>query len=190
MARIGLDLDGVIFRFTKAFTLWCLQENLCPKDVDPEVEAQTWNWFLEWGMSIADFKRAMARAVDHGELFWTQELCEDTIPEDINRLKVEGHTIHIVTHRFSGAVGAVRDATEHCLAHHGIEYDSITYAKDKTSVLTDYFLEDNEENYRALLSAGVDAFLIDRPYNRDAVALTRVETFSQFVDEILSDGTW
>ncbi len=186
MAIVGVDLDGVVFRFTKAFVdhvKKCKPEILSG---DPEEEAPAWDWFTKWPMTREQFLAEMTCAVDSMELFWTAELYENDIAWQIQRLQEAGHFVHIVTHRFSGsAPKAAEVATHWALNRNGIRFDDITFAQDKTSVKTDYFLEDNVDNYLALQEAGTLAFLINRPYNQSRPGAWRVDTFAQFVDEVL-----
>ena len=189
MAVVGLDLDGVIFNFTKAFVehvAWCRPDIDCG---DPEVEAPAWDWFMAWPMTREEFLAEMTCAVDHMELFWTAELYEPDTGWQVQRLQEAGHYVHIVTHRFSGsAPNSSEAATYWALSRNGVRYDEITIAKDKTSVLTDWFIEDNVDNYEALRLAGVNAFLIDRPYNQHQRYAHRVKTLEQFVNIVLEES--
>lgn len=189
MAVVGVDLDGVVFKFTKAFVQHVAKCKPHFNSGDPELEAPSWDWFIKWPMTREEFLAEMTCAVDSMELFWTAELYEDDIAWQVQRLQEAGHFVHIVTHRFSGsAPNSSEAATIWALSRNGVRYDDITFAKDKTSVPTDYFLEDNTENYLALRDAGVEAFLIDRPYNRDIDGAYRIYSFREFVDIILEEA--
>lgn len=180
--RIGWDSDGVLYRFTKAYHSWMnLNHGM---SLDLEVEAQTWNWFLDW-QSVDEFKACMDASVDAGYLFWQGELYEPEIPQLIVDLKAQGHTNHLVTYRFSGKNSCPKAATEHFYASQGIEFDSITYSKDKTVVDVDIFLEDNLLNYDALEAAGVKVYLVNRPYNLENDTRRRVDSVKEFVNLIL-----
>jgi uncharacterized HAD superfamily protein len=81
----------------------------------------------------------------------------------MNRLREDGHTLHIVTYRTVG-----RRATQNTmewLQRESIPYDSITFSKDKTIVNNDFFIEDNLDNFHALNRAGIVCYLMDRPWN-------------------------
>lgn len=183
--RIGWDSDGVLYRFTKAYHSW-MNENH-GMSLDLEAEAQTWNWFEEFGQTVEDFKQCMTASVDAGHLFWQGELYEPQIAQNIADLKAAGHTNHLVTYRFSGKSACPRQATQHFYASNNIQFDSITYAKDKTSVPTDVFLEDNLDNYDALEAAGVTAYLVNRPYNLRNDNRRRVNSVDEFTKLILED---
>lgn len=181
--RIGFDSDGVLYRFTKAYHSWMnLNHGM---SLDLEVEAQTWDWFLDW-QTVEQFKQAMDESVDAGHLFWQGELYESEIPQLIADLQAKGHTVHLVTHRFSGKAKCPKAATEHFYASQGIEFDSITYSRDKTVVDVDVFIEDNIANYDALEVAGIKAYLINRPYNQENDDRRRVNSVKEFVNEVLN----
>lgn len=189
--RIGLDLDGVVFNFTKAYNTH-LRKLGYP--VDPEKEATTWDYFLEFGISTEQFLEHMDEMVDAKTLFWEMELCEPEIPDLIRDFREEGHEIHIVTHRFSGKKECAQEATKFCLAKYGIEYESLTFTGDKTSVSVEIFLEDNRDNYDKLVAAGVAAWLVNRPYNQDDPGELRyryrVDSFKDFARLILPETSW
>lgn len=183
MTKIGWDSDGVLYRFTKAYHSWMNLSHGMTLDVESEVDS--WDWFLEW-QSLDDFKNCMDDAVDAGYLFWQGELFDPDIPQYLATLKSAGHENHLVTHRFSGKQKCSKAATEHFYASHGIVFDSITYTRDKASVKTDVFIEDNLDNYDALEQAGIKAYLVNRPYNMRNDNRRRVESVKQFVDTLLS----
>lgn len=184
MAVIGLDLDGVVYKFTKSFATHvakCKPE-LAEAIGDLNIEAPSWDWFIEWPLTRDEFVLEMEHAVALKELFWNAELYEANIPAQVKRLKDAGHTIEVVTHRFTPGAS---DATWSCLLRDQLWDCGVTFTKDKTQVKTNYFLEDNVDNYIALQKAGTLAFLINRPYNLSQPDAWRVDTFKQFVDTVL-----
>lgn len=185
MTIVGWDSDGVLYRFTEAYHSWM---NLQGMSLDVDVEAQTWDWFTQW-QTVEDFLRCMDESVDAGHLFWQGKLYEPQIPQNIADLKAAGHENHLVTHRFSGKVKCSQAATKHFYASEGIEFDSITFTKDKTTVKCDVFLEDNLANYDALEAAGVKSYLINRPYNLLDDNRRRVDSVQEFTELILA-GVW
>jgi hypothetical protein len=182
--RIGFDVDGVIYRFTKAYHLW-LNKNR-GMSLDPEVEALTWDWFSEWE-SPDEFVMNLHDGVDSGELYWEGELYEPTIAQNLLDLTAAGHTIHIVTARLFGIRECSRVATQHFFDTHGLVYDTMTIAKDKTIVPTDLFLEDHVRNYHDLEMAGVTSYLVNRPYNLYNDDRRRVNTVDEFTKLILEE---
>lgn len=182
--RIGFDVDGVIYRFTKAYHIW-LNENR-GMSLDVEVEAQTWDWFTEWE-SQDEFILNLHDAVDSGDIYWHGELYEPTIAQNLRDLRAAGHSIHIVTARTFGIEKCSKEATKHWFSNHGLVYDTLTIARDKACVPTDLFLEDHLRNYDVLEKAGVASYLVNRPYNLYNDNRRRVNTVDEFTKLILED---
>jgi len=183
--RIGFDVDGVIYRFTKAYHLWLNENKGMSLDVD--AEAQTWDWFLEWE-TPEEFKKNLHQSVDSGQMYWTGELYEPQIGQNLRELRDAGHTIHIVTARLFGVEKCPEEATKHFFEVSDLIYDTLTVSKDKTSVKTDLFLEDNVANYDALEAAGVTSYLVNRPYNLENDDRRRVDTVDEFTGLILEEA--
>src|SRR5690606_16079728 len=78
----------------------------------------------------------------------------------------------------------------------GIPYDELHFSSDKTSVQTDYFIEDRIENFEHILeNSETDAYLLDQPWNRnfeDWHDLFRFTSVQEYVDHILEQrrGAW
>lgn len=183
--RIGFDVDGVIYRMTKAYHLWLNQSR--GMSLDPELEAHTWDWYEDWE-TLEEFLTNLHAGVDAGVLFWKGELYEPTIPQNLRELRAAGHTIHVVTARFSGLVRSSEEATRHFFEKKDLIYDTLTLTKDKASVKTDLFIEDNYKNYLALEQAGVVSYLVNRPYNVGFPANRRVDTVDEFTGLILENA--
>jgi FMN phosphatase YigB (HAD superfamily) len=180
--RIGFDADNVIYKFTKSYHLWMNYSK--GMSLDPEVEAQTWDWFEDW-QTVDEFLKCMDEAVDAKHLFWTGDIYEPGIAQNLHDLRAAGHTIHVVTHRFSGKTACVQEATRHWFESKGLIYDTLDFSGDKTSVKTDVFIEDNLKNYDALDAVGVKSYLINRPYNLQNDYRRRVNTVNEFTNMIL-----
>lgn len=180
--KIGWDSDGVLYRFTKAYHTW--MNEAYGFNLDLESEAQTWDWFREW-QSVEDFVRCMDESVDAGYLFWQGELYEPEIPALIAELKVAGHENYLITNRFSGKTKCSQEATRYFYEQQGIEFDDIVFSKDKTVVKMDVFIEDHIKNYDSLDAAGVEVYLINRPYNQCDDSRRRVDSVKQFVSLIV-----
>lgn len=182
--RIGLDIDGVFYNFTKAYHLWLNQTKGMSLSLDDE--AQTWDWFLDWETS-EEFVQNLHDSVDSGHMYWVGELYESTMSQNLKDLRSAGHTIHFVTARTFGKTACPEAATRHWLNSSDLVYDTLTISKDKTIVATDVFLEDNLKNYDLLDAAGVRSYLINRPYNLQKDDRRRVSSVDEFTKLILED---
>lgn len=184
--RIGFDVDGVIYRFTKAYHLWLNQSK--GMSLDPEVEAHTWDWFKDWE-TIEEFRQNLHDGVDSGQMYWQGELYEPQIRQNLLDLRAAGHTIHVVTARLFGVEKCPLEATQHFFATHGLVYDEMIVSKNKACVPTDLFLEDNLRNYEALEGSGTVPYLVNRPYNLEKDTRRRVDSVDEFTNLIL-EGSW
>lgn len=180
MARIGVDLDGVCYGFTDSLRRYMVDhKGYDPKDLP---DSTCWDFHkVDWGWTTAEFLEHFAAGVDAGVVFLHGDPEEGAV-KYIQQLKNDGHTIHIITHRAVGTKSVQN--TGEWLAREGIVFDSLTFSADKTIVKTDFFIEDNVDNYNALEEAGVEVVLYDRPWNQYAEHAYRVsgwEDFYQFV---------
>lgn len=180
--KIGFDLDNVFYKFTKTYHLWMNESS--QMELDPDVEAESWNWFLDW-QTLEQFLEEMDKSVDAGHLFWQGEPYELQLGQNLADLRSAGHTLHAITNRFSGKIKCAKEATHFWLAENEFEFDSVTFSADKTVVKTDYFIEDNLNNYDALNAAGTLVYLVNRPYNVENDTRRRVNTVDDFTRIIL-----
>lgn len=178
--RVGQDLDGVIYPFdvnVKAYL------EFTGVDISGFGPALHWHFYRDWGYSDAEFVDICNRGVDAGFIFAVGDPFDDAV-DAWRRIKEAGNSIHIATDRGFGAPGNSERNTLKYLADNGLEYDSITFTSDKTSVPVDVFIEDKLENYDALEAAGIPAFLITRPWNDQVDDRRRVSGMAEFADII------
>jgi uncharacterized HAD superfamily protein len=152
--------------------------------LDLDFEAHTWNWFEEWE-SRDEFMENLHESVDAGSMYWQGDLYEPGIGVEMRKLQDAGHTIHVVTARLFGRELCPKEATSYWFSNNDIPFDTLTVAKDKTIVPTDYFIEDNQRNYDALEAAGVQVYLINRPHNLENDSRRRVNTVKEFINLVL-----
>lgn len=192
MARVGIDLDGVVYDFAESVFRY-MDEHYTSKELPkhfPHVygEPQRWEFYEDWGMSLESFLDFVNKGVDAGRIFGTGAPRAGA-REALQLLKSEGHTLVIVTDRRSGSAGKARLSTLEWLDHWGLLYDEIHFDSDKTAYNTDYFVEDKLENYQALTTAGVDAYLVDRPWNRTFLSgndgRQRVDGIYHFAEKVV-----
>jgi len=183
--RIGLDIDGVFYNFTKAYHQWLNHTKGMSLSLDDE--AQTWNWFLEWE-TVEDFIENLHESVDAEHMYWTGEAYEPNLAQNLLDLRNAGHSLHFVTARTFGRKRCPEEATRSWLRNNHLIFDTLTVSKDKTSVQTDVFLEDNLKNYDLLDAAGVTSYLVNRPYNLENDSRRRVNSVDEFTKLILEDS--
>lgn len=162
--RVGIDLDGVLYDFADSFRRYLVASGKVLEGVLPSGEPSTWTFYEDWGFSLAEFIQICNDGVDAGIIF--RGPAREGASEAVNKIKNLGHTIHIITDRKFGSDPVNSEiATKEWLSEHNIPYDTLTFSADKTCVATHLFVEDKLENYDALVAAGVEAYLIDRPWN-------------------------
>lgn len=170
--EIGLDIDGVLANFidgiVKAATRMGLQYSL----------PRRWYYFREWFSSDNNAAfAAVFETVMHDEAFWMSlkpHLEEDwpnyapgayitsrPIASDVTKAwldKWEFPVADVVT--VSGHGGGSGPAKEDALRARGITR----------------YIEDNIENYEHLRAAGIDCYLLDRPWNVSLATSHRIYT--------------
>jgi 5'(3')-deoxyribonucleotidase len=184
--RVGLDMDGVVYQFENAVRHHLITHRGYQLNQLPD--ARSWRFFQEWGIADDDFDPICAEAIENGILFTWGEPYEGTA-QQLQRLVDDGHTLHVVTARGIGAPGGAEGATKAWLSQYLPPISSLTFSKDKTIVRTDVFLEDKLSNYDALITSGVRATLINRPWNQQESTYPwrrRVDSIEEFVDDTLS----
>jgi len=183
MARVGIDLDGVCYDFTRAIAeCHTGPDNPYPNEKFPE--AKRWEFYLDWGWSLAEFVAHCDKAVDQGYLFRMGEPLNDA-REQLERLREQGHKIVLITDRSFGERSEVN--TYEWLEDYEIPFDEIYFTADKASIPVDWHIDDKVENIEAMLAAGVRAILHDRPWNQHGPSKwLRVSELKQFVDRVLT----
>lgn len=182
--RIGIDIDDVL-------TGWYAKAHEISMDagITNGKTPTSWAPFNEYGCADQEWFDALALATLDGRLYSTEPY-EGAI-EALQRLMDAGHSVHLVTARgFLTHGDLIREQTVQWLAEHGIPHDTLTFSKRKSVVRTDYFIDDSEKNVKELaaMKDGPIVYLLDQPHNQHFYWPRRIESVSEFVDEILSGG--
>lgn len=186
MARVGVDLDGVLYDFGTAFREFLVMNYAwsrawCPKPV-------RWEFYEDWGISLVGFLNLCNRAADQGAL-WGQNLMGGRgAVEHLCRLRDSGHSIHIITNRSFGThPGRSQSATADWLRAWGVPYDTLTFSADKTIIKTDFMIDDNVDNFWALRASGCRAVVMDQQWNQELREAERVSSIYEFVELVLGE---
>lgn len=188
--RIGWDLDGVGYVFGESVRRSLALDGIKVAEATDEF-CTHWDFYEFWGMNREQFAEASDIAVNRGICFGPGEgLTRPNFFDSMARVKALGHTNVIVTHRFQGNPGLAERNTFRWLevesARYGIDlYDEIYFNADKTVGNCDMFVEDNLGNYDKLVAAGVDAYLINRPWNAPYTDdRLRIDDVSEYADMV------
>ncbi len=177
--RVGVDLDGVCYSFDASLRAYLL--SIGKQGEFPE--ATRWEFYEDWGLDLPAFLTTCDAGVDAGIIFAHGDPFPE-VAEAFALIREAGHSIHIVTDRSFGSPGASAAATIGWLAKHGLAYDSITFSADKTVANVDVMIDDKPSNYEALVSAGVNAFLLSRAWNSHVQDAKRVASLLEFAEVI------
>lgn len=179
--RVGLDLDGCFFDFAGAYYDACVRMGRIEAGGFPP-PALTWEFYLDHGHDLDTFLANCHAAADAG-LLWAGPVMPGGA-DAWNTLWGHGYELHVKTDRAFGVHPIASEvATRMWLGHHRLRAHTITFGPDKTQgPHVDVMLEDKLSNYDALDAAGVQVWLMDRPWNQDpGDARRRVYTHDEFV---------
>lgn len=181
---VGFDWDDVVMPWHPVAVQVCRDAGLCPADVNPV----SWGMHEEMGISLEAWVDAINRATISGVLYDTEPY-PDAL-DAMRRIALAGHYVHIVTARGTFPNNPLNDHIQKItwaqIEKHAFGVTSVTFTRDKTSVPCDFFIDDNANNYEALCQAGVEAYLLTRPWNENHHAYRRVSTPGEFADIILN----
>lgn len=183
MARVGIDIDGVLYPFWIELKRWLANQHYPALE---KVGVPThWHFYKDWGMTEEQFDNECHNAVNYGNVFWSG----DPYPgarEALLRLQKAGHEIVLITNRFYGKPGISEKATEYWLRSHQIPYDELHLVRDKTTVQPrpDYFIDDAAHNVEAMRDVDVYAVLCERPWNN--IHPGERMSLAEFVDLVIT----
>ena len=187
--NIGADLDGVGHLFDGSFRKWVVDTGTrTVEQCDHPISGM--DFYLDWkdddgvGISHELFSELCHAGVDAGVVFGYGEPL-DGYRQALIDLMEANHRVHIVTFRLFGKLGASERVTKQWLKRYDIPYDTLTFSQDKTVVDTDFFIEDNKENYDLLDKTLCIPYLINRSWNQEDDLRRRVDTMSEFVGHVL-----
>lgn len=192
--RFGIDLDGVMFDFGARVVeignrLW---PGKFPKNYIPD------NWNYEGYLTDAEWKRIWAE-IENTPHFWLDEkplegvvhlrcwldrrqhICQDEVYFITARRKTCGdgplsqtckalQAWKLYPREGNSVVLAVEDASEKQHLFKGLKIK--------------YMLDDYAPTIKDLLEAGVQAYVLDQPWNRYMAELPRVYSVAQYLDTI------
>jgi uncharacterized HAD superfamily protein len=163
--KVGFDIDGVMYDFAESLRQYMRYFGYDKKYKMCEGEVSEWYFYRHWGMTDSEFVNHCHKGVDAGFVF-SHGGARDNSPDAVRFVKDLGHSVHIITDRsFGSTPERSHFATKQWLYLNDIPYDTLDFSADKTCRETDMFIEDKLENYDALVAAGVDCYLVNRPWN-------------------------
>lgn len=177
MAEIMLDVDDVLMPWAEEVRDLAVELGVIP----PGSTWKSWSQWEDWGITRSMWSAVVSVANDNG-LYSKTAPYVDAVNQ-INRLKWEGHNIHVVTARQGPLIASL---TPNWFHDNGIAYTTMTFTQDKVAaqktlgVEFDYAIDDGPHNFDALTLAGVQAYLMDQPHNRHLNTDLRVRSLTEF----------
>jgi len=159
--RLGLDLDGCVYGFHEEFSRHMLTR-YPGKDFPAPCRWEMWEC---WGLSKEQFVDEFYIAVEDFGVFARGKPIDGAL-DAVQELHSMGHSLHVVTDR--GAFPSAPSDTVMWLESYGIYelISSVTFTKNKDCVKLDVLIDDYHVNCDTVMANGVDAILIDRPWNK------------------------
>ena len=188
MARVGVDIDGVLYPFDEELGKALIRNGKrLPGQCPP---ATSWKFFEEdgWNMTAECFIEYCDDFTNKHELFRHGDPYSGAA-EQIDRLAKAGHEVILITNRNFGDEGVIQGSTQNWLFDNGFQYHELHFVKDKRDIDVDYHIDDNVDNCRAMAGAGVKVSLCNRAWNQDTAAFTIPayrDSLETFVDRVLA----
>lgn len=182
--KIGVDIDGVLYDLMPKLGDYFATSTGRPRE--EFVEPTSWEFHKDWGVEPEAAFRLFCNAVNERAVWrWG-----DPMPGSVEALQSlidAGHTVHLVTDRLSiGQAGVASISTTQWLADHSVPFTTLTFARDKTLVQTDVFIDDRPLNAEEISAAGTPVWLHDAAHNKDFEWPRRVTSLTEFAELMCS----
>lgn len=183
--RLGLDLDGVIYDFVDEFHDYIAEIKGWNPD---ELKNPThWAFYRDWGMTDEEYYVELGKAAINSKVFLNGSIYDQAL-ESIVKLKDMGFEIVIITARQLSNnpehMHVIRKNTEAWLEKNNVPFDELVIDNDKTRHSLNILIDDNTANVEAMAMRGNDAYIFDRPWNRETDLFPRVTSWPDLVREM------
>lgn len=197
---INIDLDGCVYPFSEAYS-WFLASlrNHEPDEVydygmglyGAYPAPKTWHFYDEWDVSFSEFISSFRRGVEKGYI-WGQGLPLEGSVETLHRLSQDDFNLRIVTHRLVHKFNHQQTIklTADWLEEWNVPYHEIIFQgmhAEKDNYAADFAIDDKPKNVELMREAGVEAVLLDRPWNTDS-KLPRVFGWGDFYGMVTANA--
>jgi len=153
--RVAIDLDGVLYNFTKALAEYIEQETGTKYPQAPTC----WEFYeKDWGITLEDYLSWFKWGVNDGYVFRIGEPAPGCIAA-LDKIHEAGHTIHLITDRNVGY--RAKENTVLWLDEYEIPYDTLTFcdgSKDIANV--DIAVDDRPKHVDAFRARGIEAYVM------------------------------
>ena len=156
MSIVGVDTDGILRNIVNT----CIETY---ERIYHEKSSVTHDTFHHWAIKDNlpkvenDYKFFMDNAYYIFECASKYKGADKLLKD----LKKQGHHVAIVTHQFKG----LENYTLNWFKRVGLDYDSIHFAKDKSTVKMQYLIDDGLHNLYRVERHGVKPICVAQPWN-------------------------
>lgn len=173
---VGIDLDGVVYPFYKAFRKFC-QSTMGDGNYPDPTE---WDFYQDWGIGQSQFSKMIKDGATTHSLFASEKPMSG-VNEAWELLKKADVRIHVVTARPSTAWAQ----TAEWLQRNELHADHLHFTHDKTIILHGSIghtamIDDHVDFYNEAKNAGMLACLHTQPWNIWLENANRVESLLEF----------
>lgn len=189
MIIVGWDIDGPGHIFANGVMDY-MDSIDHEYDLSYRGEVGSWSFYKRWGCTGEEFKKICDDGADAGYVF--KGHVREGYFDAMAKSKALGNINIVITDRFFGTeVDGVNPS--HTTTYEWFEendamqyVDAIHFSANKLIVPTDMFVEDKLENYDTLIEGGVNAYLINYPWNqvKGGDSRNRIDHMSEFADAI------
>ena len=187
--KIGIDVDGVLADFNKAFIDRTVQ--VVGKDLFPirPFDIPCWDYPQHFGYTNPECSTVWEN-VKQDDTFWYQLFPYDGVPEFLSQLNSAEHDIYFITNR-PGVY--VKSQTESWLEFHnfGLQTEAFSYPTVLISAEKglcakalglDLYIDDRTENCLDVnhMSPKTRVVMLARPWNTEQNGIARLGTLSEF----------
>lgn len=180
---LGIDMDNVICRYTKALArVYAAEKGI---DVHDVPEPDSWG-FGNWDIGPEGFLHYHRILMESGHS--SIRPLEDAA-DVIRALSEGGHRIRVITQRASATIFScdmrhkVAQDTVEWLNANDIHYDDLCFVDSKTDVLADLYFDDGPHHIEDFKRQGFDYVIMDYEYNRHLDG-SRVSTWKEFEEVV------
>lgn len=186
----GVDLDGVVVDFYGALkpiaAQWLAKR---PEDLTDQFTFGLKEWGLldKAGGYDLSYPALHRYAVNQHDLFKTAPAIPGAA-YTLRRLSRLGVHIRIITHRLyvGGLHGATITQTAAWLEEHDVPYWDLCFAKDKTSINADLYIDDSPSNIEAYAAERKPCIIFENPTNHHLGGALRARTWDEVYDLVVA----
>lgn len=177
MAKIGLDIDGVAYRFVDKLRLCINKDKGIP--LSSMLPATRWEFYEDWGFSLDEYKELIHKYTQEDDLFWRGDMYEGCADAVWKILKA-GHEVIFVTSRYiKAAPKLAQHATYHWLNNEAcLPYTELIMSDNKFEHGLDVLFDDAPYQYEQNVQAGLNQVVFDQLWNQHLTAAPRAYGWS------------